>query len=485
MPPRHSRPSWRLLAAWPFALPGAVAAAAGPADAYRPPYLGADLSYVNEMEDCGAVYRSGGRVVDPFELFAEEGARLVRLRLWHSPDWTKYGNLDDVIRSSRRARAAGMQVLLNFHYSDDWADPGDQIVPAAWRALEDIDALAEAVYEYTVDVLLDLQRNGVMPNVVQVGNETNTEILLPEPVPEDTPIDWDRNAALLNAGIVGVAEAARLSGTAPRTMLHVAQPENVEPWFDAAFAAGIKDFDLIGISYYPKWSARDMEGLGRTVRRVAHKYGREVIVVETAYPWTLESQDGASNLLGEDALIAGYAASLEGQKRFLVDLTQTVVDAGGTGVVYWEPAWVSTDCSTRWGRGSHWENNTFFDYAATEAHSGFDWLSHAYEAPVVVRFEFEAGAEANDAVYFWASFLEGRDFAVRLVPANGRYTYTAALPDGFAYRYQIYADPGLATPLLAVGNAAGEREASAVSATARRGEAPRRHELRRRSPPLP
>ena len=411
------------------------------------PYLGADLSYVNEMEDCGARYRSGDDTVDPYVLFADKGTRLVRLRLWHDPQWTDYGTLDDVIRSSKRAKAAGMQVLLDIHYSDDWADPGDQIVPAAWREF-DGDRLAQAVHDYTVDVLVELHENGVMPELVQVGNETNTEILLKAPVPEDTPIDWPRNVALLNAGIVAVAEAARLTGTSPKTMLHVAQPENVEPWFDAAFAAGIKDFDLIGISYYPKWSSRDMAGLTRTLRRVSHKYRKGVVVVETAYPWTLDSQDDAPNLLGEDALTDGYPATLEGQKHFMLDLTQAVVDSGGLGVVYWEPAWVSTDCSTRWGKGSHWENNTFFDYATTGAHSGFDWLSYDYRQPVTVRFEFDAGLHVDGALYLWASFLEGRDFAVRLMPVNGQYLYHAVLPEGEVVDYQLYAGSELDAALL-------------------------------------
>ena len=342
-------------------------------------FLGADLSYVNEMEDCGATYRADGDVVDVFELFRNKGANIVRLRLWHTPTWTKYGTLEDVIRSSRRAKAAGMQVLLDFHYSDDWADPGDQVIPKAWHQYRDTGELAAKVRDYTIDVLLALDQEGLMPYMVQVGNETNTEILLEGNVPEDRPIDWTRNVTLLNAGIAGVSEAGRRAGETPKIMLHIAQPENVEPWFDDAFAAGIAEFDLIGVSYYPKWSSKDMEELGQTIRRAGHKYRKDVILVETAYPWTLEGNDSADNLLGEDSLAPGYPASLEGQKRFLVDLTQTVIDNGGSGVVYWEPAWVSTDCSTRWGDGSHWENSTFFDYESTSAHSGFDFLSYPYE----------------------------------------------------------------------------------------------------------
>lgn len=425
--------------------------------------LGADLSYVNEMEDCGAAYREHGRTVDPYELFARKGANIVRLRLWHAPTWTKYSTLEDVTRSSQRANAAGMHVLLDFHYSDDWADPGDQIIPKAWQEYRDTGELAEQVYRYTTDTLLALHKDGVMPYMVQVGNETNTEILLASKVEESHPIDWVRNVALLNAGIVGVAEAGRLTGQTPKVMLHIAQPENVEPWFDDAFAAGILDFDVIGISYYPKWSSRNLHELGQTIRRIRHKYQKDVILVETAYPWTLQNNDAADNILGADSLVEEYPATLSGQSLFLRDLTQTVISNDGSGVVYWEPAWVSTECSTRWGKGSHWENSTFFDYEMTSAHSGFDFLSHSYSLPVPVQFRFTSSdREVTAPLYLWASFLEGNDFAIKLMPENGEFSYTAMLPAGARIQYQLYANPDIEEGLLP---AAGPRRDGVISAT--------------------
>jgi arabinogalactan endo-1,4-beta-galactosidase len=290
--------------------------------------------------------------------------------------------------------------------------------------------------------------------MVQVGNETNTEILVTLPVTEDTPIDWRRNAALLNAGLAGVLDAGRQTGRTPATMLHIAQPENVEPWFDDAIAAGVADFDLIGISYYPKWSSRDMHGLGKTVRRVRHKYGKEVIVVETAYPWTLQGNDAAGNLLGEDALIEAYPATLAGQNGFLQDLAQTVMSHGGSGVVYWEPAWVSSECSTRWGQGSHWENSTFFDYKDTSAHTGFDFLSHDYKLPVTVRFIANFAKASTDApVYLWASFFDGQDFVVKMEQRAGEYVYPATLPAGHAFEYRYFAEPAMQVPLSAIEHA--------------------------------
>lgn len=341
-----------------------------------PFYFGADLSYVNEMEDCGAHYREGGAVRDPFAIFKDHGANLVRVRLWNDPDWTRYSNLADVEKTIGRARAQGLQVLLDFHYSDTWADGDKQIAPKAWAGIHDTDALAQKLYAYTFDTLRALDAKGLMPELVQVGNETNPELLGGA---KDRPIDWTRNARLLNAGIRAVHDAGALSAIKPRIMLHIAQPENAEWWFPKAAAAGVTGYDLIGLSYYPKWSSRTLAGLGHTILWLRKTYGVDVMVVETAYPWTLDNADAAPNLLGADALLKGYPATPDGQKRYLIDLTQTVIDHGGDGVVYWEPAWISTGCSTPWAKGSAWDNATFFDFHHGDTVlPGIDFMTHPY-----------------------------------------------------------------------------------------------------------
>lgn len=338
-------------------------------------YLGADLSYVNEMQDCGAVYRKDGEPVDPFTLIKAEGGNIVRVRIWNDATWTKYSNLADVEKTIRRARDAGMQVLLDFHYSDDWADGDKQIVPAAWAKL-DTGQQAQALYDFTLNTLTALDRKGLMPEMVQVGNETNPELMGGT---KDRPINWQRNAELLNAGIRAVRDAGKTATLNPRVMLHIAQPENVEPWFEAATAAGVSDYDVIGISYYRKWSTRSMSQLGETIAHAKNRYKADVILVETAYPFTHGSADAAPNLLGPDTLIPGYPATPEGQLAYLTDLTQTVVDSGGIGVVYWEPAWVSSSCKTRWGTGSNWENAAWFDLESHEALPALKFLGRKYQ----------------------------------------------------------------------------------------------------------
>lgn len=338
-----------------------------------PFYFGVDLSYVNEMDDCGAVYRENGEQRDAFALFAERGANLVRARLWHNPDWTAYSTLADVKRTLARAQAAGMQTLLDMHYSDNWADPGRQEAPAAWAEITDTQELTQAVYDYTSVVLTELHAAGLTPTFVQVGNEINSGLIKTGKV----ALDWPRDARLLNSGIQAVRDFAATTGSDIRIILHVAQPENTGWWFTQAEEAGVTDFDVIGLSYYPQWSSFSIGDVGLQVQYLRQRFGKDVMIVETAYGWTREAVDEtASNILNQGT--PGYPFSPDGQRRFMMDLTQTLISNGGSGVVYWEPAWVSTRCTTRWGQGSHWENATFFDFQhENEVLEGISFLNPA------------------------------------------------------------------------------------------------------------
>ncbi|MBU1384652.1 MAG: arabinogalactan endo-1,4-beta-galactosidase [Alphaproteobacteria bacterium] len=426
------------------ALAALTVAAAGPAAAQSVFYFGADLSYVNEMEDCGAVYRVNGEVMDPYRLFAEAGTNLVRVRIWNDAEWTDYSDLDDVRETIRRAKAEGMEVLLDFHYSDDWADGDKQIVPKAWRPIrDDVPALSQALYDYTRETLAALDADGLMPDLVQVGNETNPELMGELDWKETRPgINWPRNAALLNAGIRAVRDASAASSVQPLVMLHIAQPENVEPWFAAAAEHGVTDFDLIGVSYYRKWSTQGLEGLGATINRLRHRYAVEVIVVETSYPFTNEGEDASPNLLGPDTLLPEYPATEEGQHRYMVDITQTVKSNGGVGVVYWEPAWVSTRCSTRWGVGSNWENATFFDWRrGNELTAAAQYTRHAYVEPQPVTIGVRRAAGETAPLWLWGDFLGSNEMVVRLTPDADDpdlWTFETDLAPGQAIRYQVF-----------------------------------------------
>lgn len=373
---RFSFPAMLLIAGLAFS--SCVGVATAPEDQIEKvaQWRGVDLSYVNELEACGARYRDEAGFRDPYAILADAGANVVRLRLWHTPTWTQYSTLEDVKRSIRRARERNMKVLLDFHYSDDWVHPGKQIVPAAWAGQSD-EELAASLGAYTERVLRELESEGLLPEYVQIGNETNTNMLIGKEVAENAAVDWERNVRFFIAGITAVKTVERDTGSDIGIMLHIAQPENVERWLDDGIKAGLPDFDILGISYYEKWSSFPLSAIGPWVALARKKYGKDIVIVETAYPWTMGSDDNADNLLGEDSLSSGYPATRRGQQRYLTALNNAVVDNGGLGLVYWEPAWISSDCSTRWGRGSHWENATLFDFKGRLL-PGADFLKGSY-----------------------------------------------------------------------------------------------------------
>ena len=313
------------------------------------------------MEDCGAIYKDlSNNIKDPYKIFAESGTNIVRIRLWHNPTWTNYSNYNDVKKSIMRAKSENMQVLLDFHYSDTWADPSKQQIPDAW--LNDIyntSILGDLLYNYTFDTLEDLANLNLLPNIVQIGNEINSMILQNDNL--NSPIDWDRNAMLINKGIKAVRDLSTQENKKIDIMLHIAQPENGLWWFEEANNAGVTDFDWIGLSYYPQWSNYNLTNLENPLKTLIQTYSKRLMIVETAYPFTLLNADSANNILNKDSLIEGYPASQKGQLDYLNDLKTAIQNSGGDGIIYWEPAWVSTGCNTLWGKGSHWDNATLFD----------------------------------------------------------------------------------------------------------------------------
>ncbi len=289
-------------------------------------YYGADLSYVNEMIDCGAVYKDAQNIVkDPYAIFSDAGANLIRVRLWHNPDWTAYSDYQDVLKTIRRAKEEGMQVLLDFHYSDTWTDPAKQKIPAAWEAaIDDKEKLGSLLYEYTYKTLTNLAGEQLLPEMVQVGNEINPMILQGEELV--WPIDWDRNAYLINKGIEAVRQVSKEQNKEVGVMLHIAQPENALWWFKEATENGLTDYDWIGLSYYPLWSSYDLNTVGNAFKTLMNTYKKRLMVVETAYPFTMDNADSANNILGNEALISGFPATQQGQLDYLNQLKKTIQD---------------------------------------------------------------------------------------------------------------------------------------------------------------
>lgn len=350
-------------------------------------FLGADLSYVNEMEDCGVEYFDSIQA-EPYALFAKHGCNMARIRLWHTPAWydtlnqgNRYSDLADVKRSIARAKKAKMSVLLDFHLSDFWADPKHQEVPAAWLpVVKNTEILGDSVYQYVYASLMHLHANALLPEMVQIGNETNKEILLAPDDNHEWRMDWARNAALFNRGFQAVRAVEKETGKSIQIVLHAAGPENAEWLLDGMVKNGIKDFDIIGMSYYWAWhQPTSIEETGKVIRLLSAFFpDKKVMIVETGYIWTDQWNDKASNIIS--ATHPDYhPATPENQRDWLIALTETVIESGGIGVLYWEPAWVSSPCFTPWGQGSHQEHATFFDFEnQLIPNGGIQWMEEKF-----------------------------------------------------------------------------------------------------------
>ena len=321
-----------------------------------PPYsldefvMGVDLSYLNQILDKGGRYTDQK---DPYEIFSAMGANLVRLRLWNNPDWIRevynndqeilYSGYEDMKNAALRAKQAGMNICLDFHYSDTWADPEKQNTPEAWKELE-LNELKDSVYSYTRKTLANLKESGIVPAYVQIGNEINPGIL--HPAGHYQTNNWKDLGELLNIGIKAVRDEF-VDQDAPKIILHIAQPENVRWFFNNLTILGeVNDFEVIGLSYYSKWSSVNLSELDGYIRTLKRDFSKEVMVMETAFPWINESVDEYTNIFGGQDSIMGYEVSPAGQAEFMKDLCQEVIDGGGNGVVYWEPGWISSEMKT-------------------------------------------------------------------------------------------------------------------------------------------
>lgn len=330
--------------------------------------MGVDLSFVNGLEDNGAKYFDETGAKDPFKIMKESGANLVRVRLWHSPKWQeniygsqKYSTLSDVEKTISRAKANGMAVNLDLHYSDNWADPAKQETPAAWQNLS-LDILKDSVYQYTLKVLNHLNSKNLVPEYIQIGNETNGGVMFPRGQVINN--QWNNFGQLLSAGLKAVKDFEASSGKDLKTILHVAQLQNADWWANGVInTAKVNDFDILGISHYFLWSnVHDMNTIRNNIADLSYKFKKKIMIVETAYPWTSASKDNYPNIISGNVGESGYAISAEEQKRYMEDLTEAIFLGGGSGIMYWEPAWISTNMKDQWGTGSSWENNAFFDF---------------------------------------------------------------------------------------------------------------------------
>ncbi|WP_225800018.1 arabinogalactan endo-1,4-beta-galactosidase [Streptomyces sp. NK15101] len=323
---------------------------------------GVDLSALKKSEDLGGTYRSSaGTTGDAVALLKGAGANYGRLKVWVNPA-DGYNDKARVLATAQRIKAQGMKLLVDFHYSDIWADPGAQTKPAAWSG-HSYTQLKTDVHDHTYDVLNALKAQGTAADMVQIGNEINTGMLWPE----GSTSNWTQLAGLLKSGI----SAAKEVSSSTRIALHLANGGDnalYRTWFDNAAAQGVS-YDVIALSFYGYWHGA-LPSLQANLDDISARYGKKVMVAETAYPFRLDSEDSHENIIDlPSELVSGYPASSAGQSAWLRDVmnvVEAVPNGRGLGVIYWEPAWTAV-AGNGWdpadsSSGNGWENQALFDY---------------------------------------------------------------------------------------------------------------------------
>lgn len=347
---------------------------------------GMDLSTLLELERCGAKYYDNGEERDLLAIMKSYDVDTIRIRLWNDP-WSETGesygagenDLKTFLEIAKRVTAAGFGVLLNFHYSDFWADPGKQIKPKAW-ADYGVKELEQAVYDYTLESMQTFLDAGVNITMVQVGNELSNGLLWPEgKVP-----NYDNIATFVNAGI----RAVRKADAAIPVMIHLDNGGNnalYREWFDNFTKRG-EDFEIIGLSYYPFWHG-SLQMLNDNMNDIAERYGKDLVIAEVSMGYTMEDYKNYEKLSDEErkgyatrpALVEKieYPMTKQGQYDFMEDFLNRIshIKGGkGKGFFYWEPAWIpvpgsgwATPASLKYMNdpgpcGNEWANQALFDY---------------------------------------------------------------------------------------------------------------------------
>jgi arabinogalactan endo-1,4-beta-galactosidase len=323
---------------------------------------GADVSTLKKSEDRGGVYRtSGGTQMDALALLKANGVNYVRLKVWVNPA-DGYNTKARVLTMAARAKAQGLRLLVDFHYSDSWADPGKQNKPAAWRSFT-FSQLRDAVYNHTFDVLNALKAQGTTADMAQIGNEINGGLLWPD----GSTSNWANLASLLTAG----SNAAKAVSASTRVVLHLAEGGNNSQhrwWFDNATSRGVP-FDVIAVSHYLYWHGT-AASLRANLVDLASRYNRDVFVAETAYGFTTAQDDFEPQIFNASlASAGGYPANSQGQVdafRAVCNAVASVPNGRGLGVFYWEPTWTAVPGNgwdpTNPSSGNGWENQALFDF---------------------------------------------------------------------------------------------------------------------------
>lgn len=351
-----------------------VTATTGSADAQVTSTLsmrGADVSSLQRGIEVGAkYYTSAGTAADPLDVLKSAGVNYVRLRVWNNPA-SGYNNLAKVLTYAKTVKAKGFKLLVDFHYSDTWADPGQQAKPAAW-ASHGISALTTDVYNYTYNVCNSLKAQGTTPDSVQIGNEINVGMLWNDGKVVNN--DFTNLSNLLKSGY----NATKACNSGTQVIIHTANSDSDAHarWFYDGISAKGVSWDITGLSYYCNWHGT-MANLTSVISDVRTRYGKPVILAETAAPFTLANADSTSNSI--NTACSGYAATWNGQGAAFTAVQNAAKAGGAIGVFYWEPTWIATagngwDPANISGSGDGWDNMAVFNWTGV-FNSAVHWMS--------------------------------------------------------------------------------------------------------------
>ncbi|HEY9523808.1 MAG TPA: glycosyl hydrolase 53 family protein [Thermopolyspora sp.] len=322
---------------------------------------GADVSSVQRSLDLGAkYYNASGTAADPLDILAGVGLNYVRLRIWNDPV-SGYNNKAKVLAYARTVKAKGLKLMIDFHYSDTWADPGKQFKPAAW-ATHGISQLQTDVYNYTYDVCHSLKAQGTTPDSVQIGNEINVGMLWNDGKVINN--DFTNLSLLLKAGY----NATKACNSGTQVIIHTADADsdaNARWFYDGIRAKGVS-WDITGLSYYCMWHG-SLSNLYNVITDVKSRYGKPVVIAETAYPFTADNADSTPNSVTGSEPCSGYPATWNGQANEFTAVQNTARNAGALGVFYWEPTWYAVpgngwDPADINGSGDGWDNMAVFNW---------------------------------------------------------------------------------------------------------------------------
>lgn len=306
----------------------------------------ADMSFLPLIESEGTVYKHNNQAENAITTLKNAGCNTIRIRLWKNPT-DGHSGLAEVKTFAQRVRAAGLKVWLTVHYSDTWADPGNQTKPVAWQSM-DFNTLKTSVTDYTNQIMTEIN-----PDIIQIGNETNDGILWPEG-------KLSTNESQYLQLVTAATTAVRSKSTTTKIMLHFAGITGSDWFFNKVAAI---DYDYIGLSYYPIYHGKSLVDLQNTMNSLGQLYDKKVIIAETAYPFTFGYNDYTNNIIGlSSQIIPAYPATNDGQKQYLSAIKNTVkLSTNGIGFCYWGSEWIAFRGPTS-TNGSSWENQALWDF---------------------------------------------------------------------------------------------------------------------------